>query len=72
MRDYLCQHRCRQVDAWRVSSSGLLLDRHWMIINANGVCMTQKRLVKLCRIQTSVDLVSNVLVLSYPGLFTFS
>ena len=43
-----------------------------MIINANGVCMTQKRLVNLCRIQTSVDLAGNVLVLSYPGLFTLS
>uniref|UniRef100_A0A914DNL3 MOSC domain-containing protein n=1 Tax=Acrobeloides nanus TaxID=290746 RepID=A0A914DNL3_9BILA len=46
---------------WKISNNGLLYDRNWMIVSANGTPMTQKRYPALCSIVT--EIAQNQLVL---------
>ncbi|KAI9560495.1 hypothetical protein GHT06_011428 [Daphnia sinensis] len=52
---------------WPISKSGLLYDRHWVIVNDAGIALTQKREPKLCMIRPSIDLERNQLILQYHG-----
>ncbi|KZS21851.1 Molybdenum cofactor sulfurase [Daphnia magna] len=52
---------------WPISKSGLLYDRHWVIVNDAGIALTQKREPKLCMIRPSIDLERNKLILQYYG-----
>ena len=57
-----------QVDNWLVTSNGLAYDRMFTVVSDdNSVCMTQKRLAKLCKLQPRFDLDRNTMVLTYKG-----
>lgn len=53
--------------SWKVIPTGLNFDRQWMIVNAAGVCFTQKHERLLCLIKPSINVEENLLVLSFPG-----
>ena len=50
---------------WPVSHSGLLYDRQWVIVNAAGAVLTQKREAKLCLILPEIDLTGKQLILRH-------
>lgn len=56
-----------QVHDWPVGPLGLLHDRGWMVVNENGVCLSQKRVPRLCLIRPQVHLPSNKLLLQASG-----
>ncbi|XP_076025441.1 molybdenum cofactor sulfurase [Genypterus blacodes] len=61
-----------EVHSWPVGSLGLLYDRGWMVVNGNGVCLSQKREPRLCLIRPQVHLPSNKLLLQASGMDTIS
>lgn len=52
--------------AWPITRRGLKYDREWMIVQANGVAMTQKMDTKLCLIQPIINETANKLELNFP------
>lgn len=56
-----------EVTEWPLGPQGLLYDRLWMVVNENGVCLSQKREPKLCLIQPVVCLAANTLKLQISG-----
>ncbi|XP_034754478.1 molybdenum cofactor sulfurase [Etheostoma cragini] len=61
-----------EVNDWPVGPLGLLYDRCWMVVNGNGVCLSQKREPRLCLIHPRVHLPSNKLLLQASGIDTIS
>ncbi|XP_062286132.1 molybdenum cofactor sulfurase [Scomber scombrus] len=61
-----------EVHDWPVGPLGLLYDRGWMVVNGNGVCLSQKREPRLCLIRPQVHLSSNKLLLQALGMDTIS
>ncbi|XP_018590148.1 molybdenum cofactor sulfurase isoform X5 [Scleropages formosus] len=57
-----------QVDHWPLGPLGLQYDRLWMVVNINGVCMSQKQEPRLCLIKPTVHWASRELHLYAPGL----
>ncbi|XP_030360521.1 molybdenum cofactor sulfurase isoform X2 [Strigops habroptila] len=57
-----------QVTEWPVGNQGLLYDRNWMIVNENGVCITQKQEPRLCLINPSIDLKKKIMVIQAEGM----
>nr|XP_055026069.1 molybdenum cofactor sulfurase isoform X1 [Misgurnus anguillicaudatus] len=57
-----------EVAEWPLGPQGLLYDRLWMVVNENGVCLSQKREPKLCLIQPVICLASNTLQLKVSGM----
>ncbi|KAM4607640.1 molybdenum cofactor sulfurase [Polymixia lowei] len=61
-----------EVHDWPVGALGLLYDRGWMVVNGNGVCLSQKREPRLCLIHPQVHLLSKKLLLQASGMDTIS
>ncbi|XP_029306037.1 molybdenum cofactor sulfurase [Cottoperca gobio] len=61
-----------EVHDWPVGPLGLLYDRSWMVVNGNGVYLSQKREQRLCLIRPQVHLPSNKLLLQASGMDTIS
>ncbi|XP_018416165.1 PREDICTED: molybdenum cofactor sulfurase [Nanorana parkeri] len=57
-----------QVSQWPVVEQGLLFDRNWMVVNENGVCLSQKQEPKLCLIRPSIDLIKNIMIIHAHGM----
>ncbi|KAM4687750.1 molybdenum cofactor sulfurase [Discoglossus pictus] len=57
-----------QVTEWPVAEQGLLFDRNWMIVNENGVCISQKQEPKLCLIHPSIDLRQGIMIIEAKGM----
>ncbi|XP_021566797.1 molybdenum cofactor sulfurase [Carlito syrichta] len=57
-----------EVTRWPVGNQGLLYDRSWMVVNHNGVCLSQKQEPRLCLIQPSIDLQQRVMVITAKGM----
>ncbi|XP_068860263.1 molybdenum cofactor sulfurase [Aphelocoma coerulescens] len=57
-----------EVTEWPVGSQGLLYDRNWMVVNHNGVCMTQKQEPRLCLVNPSIDLKQKIMVIQAEGM----
>uniref|UniRef100_A0A8C5PJC6 Molybdenum cofactor sulfurase n=1 Tax=Leptobrachium leishanense TaxID=445787 RepID=A0A8C5PJC6_9ANUR len=57
-----------QVSQWPVGEQGLLFDRNWMIVNENGVCLSQKQEPNLCLVHPSIDLIRNVMKIDGQGM----
>ncbi|KAM3928944.1 molybdenum cofactor sulfurase [Leptodactylus fuscus] len=57
-----------QVSQWPVAEQGLLFDRNWMIVNENGVCLSQKQEPKLCLICPSINILENVMIIQANGM----
>nr|XP_026646809.1 molybdenum cofactor sulfurase isoform X2 [Zonotrichia albicollis] len=56
-----------EVTEWPVGNQGLLYDRNWMVVNQNGVCMTQKQEPRLCLVNPSIDLKQKIMVIQAEG-----
>ncbi|OXB66330.1 hypothetical protein ASZ78_003721 [Callipepla squamata] len=61
-----------EVTEWPVGNQGLLYDRNWMVVNQNGVCITQKQEPKLCLIYPSIDLKQKIMVIQAEGMGSIS
>lgn len=46
---------------------GLLFDRNWMIVNENGVCLSQKQEPRLCLIRPLIDMMKNTMIIQAKG-----
>ncbi|XP_072534015.1 molybdenum cofactor sulfurase isoform X2 [Salminus brasiliensis] len=57
-----------EVTEWPLGPQGLLYDRTWMVVNENGVCLSQKRETKLCLIHPHICLASSALRLHASGM----
>lgn len=57
-----------EVTKWPVGSQGLLYDRSWMVVNHNGICLTQKQEPRLCLIQPFIDLQQKIMVIRAEGM----
>uniref|UniRef100_A0A8C4XDA2 Molybdenum cofactor sulfurase n=1 Tax=Erpetoichthys calabaricus TaxID=27687 RepID=A0A8C4XDA2_ERPCA len=61
-----------QVTSWPVGPSGLKYDRSWMVVNLNGVCLSQKQEPQLCQIIPHINLRESTLTLRAPGMNAFT
>ncbi|XP_053603634.1 molybdenum cofactor sulfurase isoform X2 [Plodia interpunctella] len=52
---------------WPIGIKGFRYDREWMIVNENGVCLTQKRNTRMCLIKPAIDLKQKLLILHHKG-----
>lgn len=57
----------RIFSSWELTSRGLKYDREWMIINSNGVAVTQKMNTYLCKIRPLIDERRGIMRLTFPG-----
>uniref|UniRef100_A0A8C3L9Y4 Molybdenum cofactor sulfurase n=1 Tax=Chrysolophus pictus TaxID=9089 RepID=A0A8C3L9Y4_CHRPC len=57
-----------EVTEWPVGNQGLMYDRNWMVVNQNGVCITQKQEPKLCLINPSINLKQKIMVIQAEGM----
>ncbi|KAF4790092.1 hypothetical protein TURU_144028 [Turdus rufiventris] len=57
-----------EVAEWPVGNQGLLYDRNWMVVNQNGICMTQKQEPRLCLVNPSIDLMKKIMVIQAEGM----
>ncbi|XP_055018901.1 molybdenum cofactor sulfurase [Boleophthalmus pectinirostris] len=61
-----------EVQQWPLGDRGLLFDRGWMVVNVNGVCLSQKREPRLCLIKPEIQLSRNQLQLNATGMESIS
>ncbi|XP_004529791.1 molybdenum cofactor sulfurase isoform X1 [Ceratitis capitata] len=54
--------------AWQLTSSGFKYDRAWMIVDVNGMAITQKHFTRLCLIRPVVKLEEGILELRFPEM----
>ncbi|KAK9721920.1 MOSC domain [Popillia japonica] len=52
---------------WKLVPTGLEYDREWMIVNALGVCLTQKSNTNLCKIKPYINLETDELELHFEN-----
>ncbi|XP_066208847.1 molybdenum cofactor sulfurase [Saccopteryx leptura] len=57
-----------EVTKWPVGNHGLLYDRGWMVVNHNGICLSQKQEPRLCLIQPIIDLQQRIMVIKAKGM----
>uniref|UniRef100_K9IZQ1 Molybdenum cofactor sulfurase n=1 Tax=Desmodus rotundus TaxID=9430 RepID=K9IZQ1_DESRO len=57
-----------EVTKWPVGNQGLLYDRSWMVVNHNGICVSQKQEPRLCLIQPFIDLQQRIMVIKAKGM----
>ncbi|XP_037364538.1 LOW QUALITY PROTEIN: molybdenum cofactor sulfurase [Talpa occidentalis] len=54
--------------SWPIGNQGLLYDRNWMVVNHNGICLSQKQEPRLCLIQPFIDLQQKIMVIKAQGM----
>lgn len=54
--------------AWPLGPTGLLYDRHWVLLAEDGAVLTQKRAPQMARLAPAIDLRARIMRLSYPGM----
>ncbi|CAK6447994.1 unnamed protein product [Pipistrellus nathusii] len=57
-----------EVTQWPVGPRGLLYDRSWMVVNHNGICLSQKQEPRLCLVQPCIDLQQRIMVVRAKGM----
>ncbi|XP_051019097.1 molybdenum cofactor sulfurase [Acomys russatus] len=57
-----------EVTEWPIGSQGLLYDRSWMVVNHNGICLSQKQEQRLCLIRPFIDLQQGIMVIKAKGM----
>jgi len=55
-----------RVDRWQVAPTGLRYDRQWMLVDADGLFLSQRKLPRMALIKTA--LAGSELLLSAPGM----
>lgn len=58
----------RVFSQWPLTSRGLKYDREWMVVNLNGVAMTQKQIPQLCLVRPLIDERRGVMRLTARGV----
>uniref|UniRef100_A0A8D8D5R7 Molybdenum cofactor sulfurase n=1 Tax=Culex pipiens TaxID=7175 RepID=A0A8D8D5R7_CULPI len=58
--------------SWPLYHKGLKHDREFVIVDENGVAMTQKKLIEMCLIKPKIDLKTNELILTHPAMENFT
>ena len=56
------------MDSWPLCNSGLLYDRAWALVDAQGRAITQKVFAKLALVQPSINLRDGVMLVRAPGM----
>ncbi|EAT36178.1 AAEL011729-PA [Aedes aegypti] len=56
---------------WPLSRRGLKHDREFVIVDENGVALTQKKLTEMCLIRPQINLKTNEMTLSHPSMDDF-
>ncbi|XP_062539746.1 molybdenum cofactor sulfurase 3-like [Armigeres subalbatus] len=56
---------------WPLNRRGLKHDREFVIVDENGVALTQKKLTEMCLIRPRINLKTNELTLRHPGMVDF-
>lgn len=51
---------------WELTENGLKYDRNWMIVDANGMAVTQKRTSQLCLLKPNI--LEDVLEINFPSM----
>ncbi|KAK7583838.1 hypothetical protein V9T40_004801 [Parthenolecanium corni] len=59
-------------ERWPITKTGLMYDREWMIISANGVALTQKQAPRMCLIVPRICLARKNLILEFGDSNTSS
>ncbi|XP_008259437.2 molybdenum cofactor sulfurase [Oryctolagus cuniculus] len=57
-----------EVSRWPIGKQGLLYDRSWMVVNHNGICLSQKQEPRLCLIRPFIHLQHRVMVIEAKGM----
>ncbi|XP_067866818.1 molybdenum cofactor sulfurase isoform X2 [Heterodontus francisci] len=57
-----------EVKKWPIGKHGLLYDRTWMIVNQNGICLSQKQEPRLCFIHPHIDLEQRIMTINAEGM----
>ncbi|KAI5940195.1 Molybdenum cofactor sulfurase [Manis javanica] len=57
-----------EVTSWPLGNHGLLYDRGWMVVNHNGICLSQKQEPRLCLIQPFIDLQQRIMIIKAKGM----
>uniref|UniRef100_UPI00398F6FA8 molybdenum cofactor sulfurase isoform X2 n=1 Tax=Pristiophorus japonicus TaxID=55135 RepID=UPI00398F6FA8 len=57
-----------EVKKWPIGKHGLLYDRTWMIVNQNGICLSQKQEPRLCLIHPHIDLEQGIMTINAEGM----
>ncbi|XP_005372873.2 PREDICTED: molybdenum cofactor sulfurase [Chinchilla lanigera] len=57
-----------EVTRWPIGNQGLLYDRSWMVVNHNGICLSQKQEPRLCLIQPFINLQQRIMVIKAKGM----
>jgi len=57
-----------RVESWPVCSTGLLYDRAWAVVDAQGRAITQKVHAKLALVQPTINLQDGVMLVRAPGM----
>ncbi|XP_074060712.1 molybdenum cofactor sulfurase isoform X2 [Macrotis lagotis] len=57
-----------EVTRWPIGNQGLLYDRNWMVVNHNGICLSQKQEPRLCLIKPLIDLQRKTMVITAEGM----
>lgn len=55
-----------EVESFKLTKTGPEFDRQWMVVNQQGHFLTQRRLAKMCLINTRID--DNTLIIGQQGL----
>ncbi|XP_055912772.1 molybdenum cofactor sulfurase 3 [Eupeodes corollae] len=58
--------------SWEITERGFLYDRNWMIVDGNGMAVTQKTHIRMCLIRPRIDIEAGVLELAFPGMASIS
>ncbi|XP_055842708.1 molybdenum cofactor sulfurase 3 [Episyrphus balteatus] len=53
-------------DSWEITERGFKYDRNWMIVDANGMAVTQKTHTRMCLIKPIIDIEAGTLELTFP------
>ncbi|KAF5730824.1 molybdenum cofactor sulfurase [Tripterygium wilfordii] len=54
------------VGSWQLCSTGLLLDREWLLKSLTGEVLTQKKVPKMCLLSTFIDLSQEIMFVESP------
>lgn len=57
-----------EVSQWEITTNGLLYDREWVLIDANGNYLNQKKALQLCLIRPTINLGRKIMRIEAPGM----
>lgn len=55
-------------ECWEITERGFKYDRNWMIVDGNGMALTQKTHTRMCLIKPQINIQIGTLELTFPGM----